>query len=672
MEKIKEFFKKIKDFLLSHKIILIVLGLILLLFLAKIIGGLFFKKDYEEISQNQIVTLTKGEVINSVNENGKVAPNTSNEIYAEKQLPVKEILVKVGDKVEEGQVLARLDGDSLEEEIEKARAQKSASGKTVAASINSAKKRLAEAEENRKNGTNPTIVSAQTAFQSSKDAYNAAKKAYEDYKNSIDLGYNPEIVGEKNSRENLAYQEESGNLKFRQLQSDYNDNIVKASENRKLAREKEIEKNRIQNEIDNLNRILTEIGIKQGQLQAELEGSKSVKKSSTGEKEKENSSSKTESIIASDSSQIEETTRKINNLTREQTEINIKIKILTDELSKVSGDKEKYTSEADALDKEIEGQRKNLDLSKIDIDKARDDLKADADKSIKASKAREDQLKTLEQNMITAENSYKAAEISLKSAQASADNEISMLRDALKSANAASNNIEDVQIKFLEEELEKTNIKALNAGTVTEVPGKEGQVPQGPVVKIESVTELKIESKVKEYNIKEVKVGTKVIITTEALPGEEFEGKVTFINPSPEENNDPSSKEVYYKTSIEISKEDSEKLNTGMNLRVKYILSQEKNTFSVPSTAVFERDGKKYVLALIEKQKGIFESQKLEVETGLENDFEIAIKGSKLKEKMMILSTSEGYGEGQKFSIAVEDKMQSGPSNKENAREGSN
>ncbi|WP_308534307.1 efflux RND transporter periplasmic adaptor subunit [uncultured Peptoniphilus sp.] len=671
MEKIKKIFKKIKDFLLSHKIILIVLGLILLLILAKIIGGLFFKKDYEEISQNQIVTLTKGEVINSVNENGKVAPNTSNEIYAEKQLPVKEILVKVGDKVEEGQVLARLDGDSLEEEIEKAKAQKSASGKTVAASINSAKKRLAEAQENRKNGTNPTIVSAQTALQSSKDAYNAAKKAYEDYKSSIDLGYNPEIVGEKNSRENLAYQEESGNLKFRQLQSDYNDNIVKASENRKLAREKEIEKNRIQNEIDNLNRILTEIGIKQGQLQADLEGSKSVKKLSTGEKE--NSSPKTESIIASgDSSQIEETTRKINNLTREQTEINIKIKNLTDELSKVSGDKEKYTSEADALDKEIESQRKNLDLSKIDIDKARDDLKADADKSIKASKAREDQLKTLEQNMITAENSYKAAEISLKSAEASVDNEISMLRDALTSANASSNNIEDVQIKFLEEELEKTNIKALNAGTVTEVLGKEGQVPQGPVVKIESVSELKIESKVKEYNIKEVKVGTKVIITTEALPGEEFQGKVTFINPSPEENNDPSSKEVYYKTSIEISKEDSKKLNTGMNLRVKYILSQEKNTFSVPATAVFERDGKKYVLALKEKQKGIFESQKLEVETGLENDFEIAIKSSKLKEKMMILSTSEGYGEGQKFSIAVEDKMQSGPSNKESVGEGSN
>lgn len=671
MEKIKKIFKKIKDFLLSHKIILIVLGLILLLILAKIIGGLFFKKDYEEISQNQIVTLTKGEVINSVNENGKVAPNTSNEIYAEKQLPVKEILVKVGDKVEEGQVLARLDGDSLEEEIEKAKAQKSASGKTVAASINSAKKRLAEAQENRKNGTNPTIVSAQTALQSSKDAYNAAKKAYEDYKSSIDLGYNPEIVGEKNSRENLAYQEESGNLKFRQLQSDYNDNIVKASENRKLAREKEIEKNRIQNEIDNLNRILTEIGIKQGQLQADLEGSKSVKKLSTGEKE--NSSPKTESIIVSgDSSQNEETTRKINNLTREQTEINIKIKNLTDELSKVSGDKEKYTSEADALDKEIESQRKNLDLSKIDIDKARDDLKADADKSIKASKAREDQLKTLEQNMITAENSYKAAEISLKSAEASVDNEISMLRDALTSANASSNNIEDVQIKFLEEELEKTNIKALNAGTVTEVLGKEGQVPQGPVVKIESVSELKIESKVKEYNIKEVKVGTKVIITTEALPGEEFQGKVTFINPSPEENNDPSSKEVYYKTSIEISKEDSKKLNTGMNLRVKYILSQEKNTFSVPSTAVFERDGKKYVLALREKQKGIFESQKLEVETGLENDFEIAIKSSKLKEKMMILSTSEGYGEGQKFSIAVEDKMQSGPSNKESVGEGSN
>ena len=83
-----------------------------------------------------------------------------------------------------------------------------------------------------------------------------------------------------------------------------------------------------------------------------------------------------------------------------------------------------------------------------------------------------------------------------------------------------------------------------------------------------------------------------------------------------------------------------------MTLRVKYILSQEKDTFKVPTDAIFERDGKNYVLALKEMGKDKYQIEKVEVNLGLSNDAETAIKSKNLKEKDKILATSGGYGEG--------------------------
>ena len=633
MKKIKDFFIKVGKFLWSHKIVLVISIVAILLLIISMINGIFNKKKGTEISSNQVITLEKGNVVNSINENGKVVASTNLDIFAEKELAVTEILVKVGDKVEEGDIIASLDSNSIEQEIAKKKAAAQSTSKTIGASINAAKKRLNEAIENRKNGTNASIVSAENALNQSLDAYKAAKKNYEDYKNSIDEGYNSEIVGEKNSRENLAYAEKSSKLKIDQLNRDLSESMNKSSENRGLAFDKENEAAAIQNNIDNLTRYSTELGIKMTDLQSQMRNSQG----SGG-----NSSEEVDNSLRN----------QINNITREQEEVKIEISKLTEELANVKSQKEKYAQEADALDKEIKEQRKNLDQMNIDVDKARDDLKADSDKAIKSGKAREDQLKTLELNMETAKNAYEASQVALKSAEASADNEISMLRDALNSANANSNNLDEVELKYLNEELEKTKVKALKSGTITKIDAKEGEVPKTAIARIETVKDLKIESTVKEYNVNDVKIGTKVIITSDALPGENFEGKVDFINPTPEDA-DPNStsKDVNYKTSIEISKEDSDKLSPGMTLRVKYILSEENDTFHVPTTAIFEREGKNYILGLKKDGKDTYEIEKIEVQKGLENDFETAIKGKNLKKSMKILSTSQGYGEGQIVNI---------------------
>lgn len=660
MKKVKNFFRSIGKFLWAHKFLLIILVLALVFLMASMVKGMFLKKKGTEISSNQVIILKKGDVVNSINENGKVVSSTSTDIFAEKESPVSSINVKVGDEVKEGDIIATLDSSAIDEEIAKKKASARANNKTVGAGIAAAKKRLDEAVENRSNGTNAGIVAAKASVEQSLDAYKSAQKTYEDYKNSLEKQYNPEIVGEKNSRENLAYGEKSSQLKYNQLINDFSDNKKKSSENRVLAEDCNSRIDAIQSRIDDLTRKSTDIGIRMSDVQNDISdiGSKGQSYKEQGSEVNKNEAKKLEDDIKSKRQEL-------NSLTRYQEEIKIELSKLSDELASAKSQKEKYTSEADALDKEIDSQRKNLDQMSIDIEKAHDDLKSDADKSIKASQARDDQLKTYKLAMDTAENSYKAALVSLKSAQTSADNEISMLRDALNSANANSNNLDEVELKYLNEELEKTKIRALKDGTITKIDAKEGEVPKSAIARIETVNKLKIESLIKEYNVKDVKIGTKVIITSDALGDEEFEGKVSFINPTPEDL-DPNSqsKDVNYKTEIDISKEDSEKLSPGMSLRVKYILSEEEDTYHVPTTAIFNRDGKNYVLALKKDGNNTYKIANVEVKKGLENDFETAIKGKDLKRDMKLLSNTQGYGEGQIINIS--EKAENEEENKEN------
>lgn len=660
MKKVKNFFRSIGKFLWAHKFLLIILVLALVFLMASMVKGMFLKKKGTEISSNQVIILKKGDVVNSINENGKVVSSTSTDIFAEKDSPVSSINVKVGDEVKEGDIIATLDSSAIDEEIAKKKASARANNKTVGAGIAAAKKRLDEAVENRSNGTNAGIVAAKASVEQSLDAYKSAQKTYEDYKNSLEKQYNPEIIGEKNSRENLAYGEKSSQLKYNQLINDFSDNKKKSSENRVLAQDCNSRIDAIQSRIDDLTRKSTDIGIRMSDVQNDISdiGSKGQSNKQQGSDVNKNEAKKLEDDIKSKRQEL-------NSLTRYQEEIKIELSKLSDELASAKSQKEKYTSEADALDKEIDSQRKNLDQMSIDIEKAHDDLKSDADKSIKASQARDDQLKTYKLAMDTAENSYKAALVSLKSAQTSADNEISMLRDALNSANANSNNLDEVELKYLNEELEKTKIRALKDGTITKIDAKEGEVPKSAIARIETVNKLKIESLIKEYNVKDVKIGTKVIITSDALGDEEFEGKVSFINPTPEDL-DPNSqsKDVNYKTEIDISKEDSEKLSPGMSLRVKYILSEEEDTYHVPTTAIFNRDGKDYVLALKKDGNNTYKIANVEVKKGLENDFETAIKGKDLKRDMKVLSNTQGYGEGQIINIS--EKAENEEENKEN------
>lgn len=676
----KKLYTKAKNTILKNRRNKIIAGgglaLVLALALVPKLAGLGGGKA-ETISENQVVTLRKGSLTNSVSEKGKVVPSNSVEVFSEKALPVTEINVKVGDKVKKGDIIAKLDSSSIEQQLRSRKAQKAATDKNLSAQISAAKKRLSEALSGQKSGKSPALVAAETSLTQAMDQYLAAEKSYNDFKRSIDERYNQGLVAEKGSRESLAYQEEATDLRYKQLVDDLNKNRDKISENKSLASGASRSKDYLQADLDNAKRRLTEIGIeisekqaemteKQGQLVGgEKQNVQSLPKNNNSNSEKKSINAGTlESKIVESTTvgenpdtkkiqrEIDDLKNKIKSLTREQAETEILIGKISEDLATAKADEQKYQAEAEALEKEVEGQAKQVESTSLEVKKAKEDLSADADKALKARKSRDDELKTLAQNLETAKNNYESAKKNLESTKIQVANEISGLRDNLKTSQAGANNLDNVEIENLSEELEKVMIKAPADGTVTEVPAKEGQVPTGYLAKIETIDKLRIESQIKEYDKNSIKVGTEVEITSDSIMGEVYKGKVISIDPAPMPvSEDNKSGEVLYKTVIEIDEGQEEKFAPGMTLRVKYIISQEENTFKVPSDAIFERDNKSYVLALKDLGKDKYQIEKVEVTRGLENDAETAIKSKDLKEGDKILATSGGYGEGSQVKL---------------------
>ncbi len=676
----KKFYTKAKNTILKNRRNKILAGgglaLVLALALVPKLAGLGGGKA-ETISENQIVTLRKGSLTNSVSEKGKVVPSNSVEVFSEKALPVTQINVKVGDKVKKGDIIAKLDSSSIEQQLRSRKAQKAATDKNLSAQISAAKKRLSEALSGQKTGKSPALVAAETSLTQAMDQYLAAEKSYNDFKRSIDERYNQGLVAEKGSRESLAYQEEATDLRYKQLVDDLNKNRDKISENKSLASGASRSKDYLQADLDNAKRRLTEIGIeisekqaemteKQGQLVGgEKQNVQSLPKNNNSNSEKKSINAGTlESKIVESTTvgenpdtkkiqrEIDDLKNKIKSLTREQAETEILIGKISEDLATAKADEQKYQAEAEAIEKEVEGQAKQVESTSLEVKKAKEDLYADADKALKARKSRDDELKTLAQNLETAKNNYESAKKNLESTKIQVANEISGLRDNLKTSQAGANNLDNVEIENLSEELEKVMIKAPADGTVTEVPAKEGQVPTGYLAKIETIDKLRIESQIKEYDKNSISVGTQVEITSDSLMGEVYKGKVISIDPAPMPvSEDNKSGEVLYKTVIEIDEGQEEKFAPGMTLRVKYIISQEENTFKVPSDAIFERDNKSYVLALKDLGKDKYQIEKVEVTKGLENDAETAVKSKDLKEGDKVLATSGGYGEGSQVKL---------------------
>lgn len=218
----------------------------------------------------------------------------------------------------------------------------------------------------------------------------------------------------------------------------------------------------------------------------------------------------------------------------------------------------------------------------------------------------------------------------------------------LRNGKPVANESYDLRIRNAEFELEKkkkeledVEVKSPIDGTVVRVNSRVGRFADTvdddrPLFAIDNLEKLEMKINVSEYSIGKVKVGQKAEISADILGGETEEGVITSISPTGEEKGGGSTERVI-PTTIQIQNGNT-KLIAGITARAQIVLNESKDTWVVPMGALIEKEGGTY-LAAVENNV----VKMIPVETGVESDVEVEVKGEGLVEGLFYIASPMAF-----------------------------
>lgn len=208
---------------------------------------------------------------------------------------------------------------------------------------------------------------------------------------------------------------------------------------------------------------------------------------------------------------------------------------------------------------------------------------------------------TSRQALWDAETAYANAQRALENARASleAQREALRLRQAqlqedLRAQEAA---LSQARLALAEAQanLEKTRVRAPFAGVVLSVSTNPGaQVGPGtPLLTLGNLSAYALVLEVDETEIAKVRVGQRVDVTLEGLPGETFQGRVEAISPQGQVvNNIP-----VFKVTVRLPYDP--RLRPGMSADGEIVVEEARNLLVIPKRAVERVRGRAYVNVLL-------------------------------------------------------------------------
>jgi multidrug efflux pump subunit AcrA (membrane-fusion protein) len=233
----------------------------------------------------------------------------------------------------------------------------------------------------------------------------------------------------------------------------------------------------------------------------------------------------------------------------------------------------------------------NLDKAILDAENAYATTKISGDQQISAAQTRVD----------NAFKAWQTAKSQLNETRAKARSEdITLTQAQVNQAQAALDSVR----KQIDDNLIKSPIK----GTVTKVNYEVGEEPTAgkPVISLLGENNFEIEVDISESDIAKVKVGDLAAITLDAF-GEQinFPAKVYFIEPAETVIQDV----IYYKVKIEFDREAEEYKTNGLNIKsgmtanIIITTAKKENILLMPNRAIIEKSaGGKYARILIKNK----------------------------------------------------------------------
>jgi HlyD family secretion protein len=172
-----------------------------------------------------------------------------------------------------------------------------------------------------------------------------------------------------------------------------------------------------------------------------------------------------------------------------------------------------------------------------------------------------------------------------ESALQAIDREIDVLSGRVRAARARTEAVGARQAKLL--------ILAPFDGVIIRKTAEigESKLPGAPLFTLADPSSIHVEAQVDEADAAKVQAGQPVRLLPEAYRGERFTGRVSEVRPTVE-----ASKEVSRANTILVRLIDVPRpLRLGMSVDVEVLTGGKDNVPMVPSAAVMERDGKKFV-----------------------------------------------------------------------------
>lgn len=211
-------------------------------------------------------------------------------------------------------------------------------------------------------------------------------------------------------------------------------------------------------------------------------------------------------------------------------------------------------------------------------------------------------------------------------------------------------NLEDARIALQAAQLElatllddfsqiKSEITSPVDGVITSMTADENYKvnTETTLFKVSDVSNMKIEVSLSDSQIKDVQVGQRVEITSDALGDEKIEGHVAEISGVAEKSTtlDESN------TTVVIKFNDAKTLKPGTTINATIFYKESNNILKVPYTSIINENGKYYAYKIVEGDKvtkvevtiGANDSSFYEIKTGLNvDDNIILIVDEKLKD----------------------------------------
>lgn len=615
------------------------------------------------IALSDTTALTRSDLQNTISASGTVESASSMMVYSTVAYTVQEVNAEVGDYVEEGQLLAKLDSQNIQDQIESQEANQSVSSGTSAASVASARDSYEQFKSGLESGMNTSILSAENSVTNAYNSYTSAVATYDRYKEGLDAGENATLLNQdaalRNARTAMETARENYTNALDALHKSEND----VSDARSDLTEAE-------NDLDKAERDLDRTEADLDRAERQLKNMGDGYTASITQLEKEIAALQSQAAApdaapeqaAQIAAQLAAKQEEMSSLTAAQTNFSTAQAELTQEVSELTQEKATLTSKVSQLEstvKSCENTVKQAENSKDNCEKqvttAERNVR-DSEESYAAAITQYNSTVTTVDNTLadyataveTAYEAYQNALTNLQAAKVAAQNQLESYRDSLNSALAGANKAaSEVSLRQLRADLADTEIKAPVSGTVTAVYAEVGSSGSGLMFVIEDIDNLVISTSIKDYDVGSVKTGMAVSIKSDSTGDTVYDGEIASIAPTADKTAsgtvNTGGGDVSFSTDVNVLSQNTG-LKIGMSVRLNFLVESVENVLSVPYMAVYQNaGGQDCVLAALEQEDGKYLLVEYPVTTGMESDLDIAVESPDLQEGMRIVSEPDVY-----------------------------